>query len=52
MKKWTSIIESLLEQRKLKVHPSRVGQGLESVLGGTEEVRLGKISGQKLVYTV
>ncbi|KIV91485.1 hypothetical protein PV10_06020 [Exophiala mesophila] len=51
-KKWTSIIESLLEQRQLKVHPSRVGQGLENVLGGTEEVRLGKISGQKLVYTI
>lgn len=52
MKKWTSIAESLLEQRKLKVHPTKVGRGWENVLDGTEEIRLGKVSGQKLVYTV
>ena len=52
MKKWIAAVETLLQQRKLKVHPPKVGRGWESVLDGVDLVRQGKVSGHKLVYAV
>ncbi|KIX01354.1 uncharacterized protein Z518_09079 [Rhinocladiella mackenziei CBS 650.93] len=52
MKKWIEAVEPLLQQGRLKVHPPKVGRGLENVLEGCDLLRKDKISGQKLVYTV
>ncbi|KAK5164025.1 uncharacterized protein LTR77_010116 [Saxophila tyrrhenica] len=42
----------LLGEGKVKVHPPRVGKGLEGALDGLDEMRQGKVSGQKLVYSI
>jgi len=43
----------LLEQGKLKVHPPSVRpNGLKGVLEGMQEMRDGKVSGEKLVYKI
>ena len=42
----------LLEEGKVKVHPPRVGEGLEGVLGGLDEMRKGLVSATKLVYKI
>lgn len=43
----------LLEQGTLKVHPPSVRpNGLKGVLQGLQEMREGKVSGEKLVYNV
>ena len=43
----------LLEQGKLKVHPPSVRpNGLRGVLEGLQEMREGKVSGEKLVYKI
>ncbi|RMZ90995.1 hypothetical protein DV736_g1773, partial [Chaetothyriales sp. CBS 134916] len=52
MKKWVSLVDGLLEEGKIKPHPPRVHKGLENVLEGMEELKEGKVSGQKLVYTL
>lgn len=47
------IAEELLAERKFKVHPPDVrGGGIEGVLKGLEELKLGKVSGKKLVYNL
>ncbi|KAL2822441.1 zinc-binding oxidoreductase [Aspergillus granulosus] len=51
--KFCSIIQKLLEERKLKVHPPEVcSGGLEGVLEGLQRMREGKVSGMKLVYKI
>ena len=43
----------LLEQGKLKVHPPSLRpNGLRGVLEGLQEMREGKVSGEKLVYKI
>ena len=43
----------LLEQRKVKVHPPSVRpNGLMGVFEGLQEMREGKVSGEKLVYKI
>ncbi len=51
-KKWAEVVDQLLEQRKLKVHPPKIGKGLENVLDGCDLLRKDKVSGQKLVYVL
>lgn len=50
---YTKMIEELWSSKKLRVHPfdARSG-GLSGVFEGLQEMREGKISGQKLVYAV
>jgi hypothetical protein len=53
----TDLLDSrgLLEQGKIKVHrPSinKYGKGLEGVLKGMDAMRHGRVSGEKLVFTV
>lgn len=52
MKKWIKVVDPLLAQGKLKVHPPKVGKGLEEVIDGLDLLRKDKVSGQKLVYTL
>jgi len=45
----------LLEQGKLKVHRPAVnkyGKGLEGAIKGMDAMRQGKVSGEKLVFTI
>ena len=43
----------LLEQGKLKVHPPKLRpEGLKGILEGMQEMREGKVSGEKLVYRI
>lgn len=42
----------LLSEGKIKVHPTKVGKGLESVLAGLDDMRHGKVSREKLVYSI
>jgi hypothetical protein len=47
--------KGLLEQGKVKVHKPSVnkyGKGLDGVLEGMQQMRNGKVSGEKLVYTI
>jgi len=52
MKGWVRAVEPLLAQGKLKVHPPKVGTGLEGVIDGMDLLRKDKVSGQKLVYVL
>ena len=51
-KKWMAAVEPILAQGKLKVHPQKVGKGLEEVIDGLDLLRMDKVSGQKLVYVL
>ncbi|TVY85435.1 Protein TOXD [Lachnellula suecica] len=52
-KTWMALTEKLVAEGKLKPHPKRVGSGgLEGALKGMEEMKAGKISGEKLVYRI
>jgi hypothetical protein len=51
-KGFIALTEKLLEFGLLKAHPVRVGDGLEGVLTGMQELRDKKVSGVKLVYRV
>lgn len=52
-KKFFDITEKLLAEGKLKTHPEKVGEkGLEGALRGLQNMKDGKVSGQKLVYRV
>lgn len=47
------LAEELLEQGKIKPHPATVRNGgLEAIPDGIEDIRQGKISGEKLVYVI
>lgn len=51
--KWIAVAEGLLAQKKIKVHPPKVGaNGLKGVLEGLELLKQDKVSGEKLVYNV
>lgn len=51
--KWISIAEVLLADKKIKVHPPKVGQdGLKGVIEGLKLLKEDKVSGEKLVYNV
>ncbi|KAG9200847.1 hypothetical protein G6514_006555 [Epicoccum nigrum] len=52
-KKFARIIEKLLEQSRIKFHPIELKTGCwQGVLAGTDELRLGKVSGKKLAFKV
>ena len=52
-KRFAVLAEELLEQGKIKPHPATVRNGgLEAILAGIEDIRHGKISGEKLVYVI
>ena len=42
----------LLSEGQIKVHPPKVGKGLDGVLAGLDDMRQGKVSGEKLVYSI
>jgi len=51
--KFFDICEVLLAEGKLKPHPSaRRPNGLDGILDGFQELREGRVSGEKLVYSV
>lgn len=49
---WWGLASELLAEGKVKVHPPRVREGLEEVIGGLDEMRQGKVSATKLVYKI
>lgn len=50
---WTVTLQKLLDKGLIRPHPILVRQGgLPDVLGGIEDIREKRISGQKLVFTV
>jgi len=51
-KKFISLVEILLKDGKIKPHPASVRDGLAGILDGMEEIKDGKVSGQKLVYRI
>ncbi|KAJ9614556.1 hypothetical protein H2200_002693 [Cladophialophora chaetospira] len=52
-KKFLAMTEDLLKDGKIKAHKQTVGKdGLEGVLKGLEDMKNGKVSGEKLVYRV
>ncbi|CAG8950320.1 hypothetical protein HYFRA_00006813 [Hymenoscyphus fraxineus] len=52
-KVWTALSEKLVAEGKVKPHPAQVGKGgLEGVLQGLEDLKNGKVSGNKLVYNI
>lgn len=53
MKKWVSeVVDPTLATGRVKVHPPKLGKGLENVFEGLDLLKHDKVSGQKLVYTV
>lgn len=52
MKTWLAEVEPMLQQGRVKVHPPKVGKGLENVFEGLDLMRHDKVSGQKLVYVL
>jgi hypothetical protein len=51
--KFFDICEVLLAEGKLKPHPSALRpNGLDGILAGLEELKEGRVSGEKLVYSV
>ena len=52
-KMWMGLTEKLVAEGKLKPHPKKVGTGgLDGVLNGMQELKEGKVSGEKLVYRI
>ncbi|OQV01592.1 Alcohol dehydrogenase GroES-like domain-containing protein isoform 2 [Cladophialophora immunda] len=52
-KKFMAMVEGLLAEGKLRAHKDTVGQGgLDGVLKGMQDMKSGKVSGEKLVYRV
>ncbi|KAH8691552.1 chaperonin 10-like protein [Talaromyces proteolyticus] len=48
-----AVAEPLLAEGKIKVHPAKLGKGgLQGVLDGLQQLKEGKVSGEKLVYNV
>jgi len=53
VKMFGTLAEELLEKRKIKPHPAAVrAGGLEAILAGLEDMKQGKVSGEKLVYLI
>ncbi|PVH99799.1 putative zinc-binding oxidoreductase ToxD [Periconia macrospinosa] len=52
-KKFVRIVEKLLEQNKIKMHPIELKMGgWQGVLAGVDELRQAKVSGKKLVFRI
>ncbi|CBX96210.1 hypothetical protein IAQ61_001387 [Plenodomus lingam] len=51
-KKFWAQAEDLINSGKIKTHPTEVRKGLEGVPQGLHDLKNGKVSGVKLVYTV
>lgn len=52
-KRWMDLTEKVVAEGALKPHPTKVGPGgLDGVLKGIEDLREGKVSGEKLVYSI
>ncbi|KFY29330.1 hypothetical protein V491_00094 [Pseudogymnoascus sp. VKM F-3775] len=52
-KMWFNLTEKLVAEGKVVAHPAKVGNGgLEGVLQGLNDIKNGKVSGQKLVYNL
>lgn len=52
-KRWNAFNETLLVQKKIKPHQLSLRDGgIEKVLNGVDYVRMGKVSGEKVVYTI
>jgi NADPH:quinone reductase-like Zn-dependent oxidoreductase len=52
-KMWMGLTEKLVSEGKLKPHPAKVGKGnLEGILEGLDEMKQGKVRGEKMVYSV
>lgn len=51
-KAFTTLVETLLEQGKIKPHPADVRYGLENIPKGMQELKDGKVSGVKVVYVI
>ncbi|KAF2849571.1 oxidoreductase-like protein [Plenodomus tracheiphilus IPT5] len=51
-KKFWALAEDLINSGKVKTHPTEVRKGLEGVPQGLNDLKDGKVSGVKLVYTV
>lgn len=51
-KRFWAVAEELINNGKVKTHPVEVRKGLEGVPKGLNDVKEGKVSGVKLVYTV
>lgn len=50
---FTRLTQELLAKNALKVHPVSIQQGgLDGILNGLQELREGKVSGVKLVYSM
>jgi NADPH:quinone reductase-like Zn-dependent oxidoreductase len=50
--KFWKITEGLLNEGKIKAHPAKVMNGLAGIPDGLQDLKDGKISGEKLVYRV
>ena len=50
--KFWKLSEELINSGKIKTHPTEVRKGLEGVPQGLQDLKDGKVSGVKLVYTV
>ena len=51
--KFMKLVQGLLSQDELKVHPVSLQQGgLDGVMDGVNKMREGSVSGVKLVYTI
>lgn len=52
-KQWFNLTEKLVAEGKVVAHPAKAGNsGLEGVLQGLDDIKNGKVSGQKLVYNL
>lgn len=51
-KEWFSLTEKLIAEKKLKPLRANVRKSLENVTNGMEDMKNGKNSGEKLVYTI
>ncbi|KAK4176928.1 Enoyl reductase LovC [Triangularia setosa] len=50
---WVKTVQSLLDQGKLRTHPTEVHHGgLEGALDGLDRIKKKKVSGVKLVYSI
>lgn len=52
MRSWVIEVEKLLNDKSLKPAPIRLQHGLENVFEGFELMKAGKVTGQKLVYSL
>ncbi|KZV97356.1 GroES-like protein [Exidia glandulosa HHB12029] len=51
-KKIVKVVSQLLQEGKITPVPVRVAGGLESIAGAFEEMRLGKVSGERIVFKI